>query len=77
MCLCFGFSGPWLAEESSSFRTFAGNMDFLAHCKPLWFFLENVDLGDCSEEDSNGAIISQSLNDIGYTTRTLSYIVFA
>jgi hypothetical protein len=36
---------------------------------PLWFILENVDVGDATDEQSNGAVISQVLADAGFETR--------
>ena len=33
---------------------------------PLWVVLENVDLGDVSDECSNGGAVRQALEDAGY-----------
>lgn len=38
---------------------------------PLWFILENVDVGDATDEQSNGAVISQVLADAGFETRMI------
>jgi hypothetical protein len=46
-------------------------MNALETMKPLWIMLENVDVGDCSEEDSNGAVISKVLSEAGYETSHL------
>ncbi|CAK9069879.1 Modification methylase HaeII [Durusdinium trenchii] len=60
-----------LKEESSSFRTFAGTVDAINRTQPLMFILENVDLGDCTEDDSNGAVIATALGNEGYATRMI------
>ena len=64
-------SNPSL-KDSSSFKTFEGNMNVVAETNPLWFSLENVDPGDCSDEESNGAVIARTLSEAGFETRTSS-----
>ena len=59
-------------EESSSFRTFAGTIETIETTQPLWILLENVDMGDCSNDDSNGAVVARVLSDVGYTSRSLA-----
>ncbi|CAK9039627.1 unnamed protein product [Durusdinium trenchii] len=56
-------------QESSSYRTFAATLDLAESVAPLWLILENVDLGDCSNADSNGATISRLLSEAGFVTR--------
>lgn len=58
-----------LWQESSSYRTFAATLDLAESVAPLWLILENVDLGDCSNADSNGATISRLLSEAGFVTR--------
>ena len=58
-------------QESSSFKTFAGNLDVLILSSPLWVILENVDLGSDEGADSNSAMVSEQLASVGYTTRRL------
>ena len=60
-----------LLQESSSFKTLAGNLDAIKISRPLWVLLENVDLGDSSDDDSNGAMLTAAMLDVGYCTRTL------
>ena len=60
-----------MIEESSSFRTFHGTVTAIDETLPLWILLENVDM-DCSDEDSNGRIISSILAESGYETRASS-----
>eukprot|EP00434_Breviolum_minutum_P030986 symbB.v1.2.027404.t1/scaffold2808.1/size69842/6 len=57
-------------QESSSFRTFHGTVTAIDETLPLWILLENVDM-DCSDEDSNGRIISSILAESGYETRMI------
>ena len=39
--------------------------------------MENVDLGDVSEEDSNGSVIGKVMEEAGFETRTISgYITY-
>ena len=59
-------------QETSTFRTFAGNIDLLKETKPLWVILENIDMSDGpgSESDSsNTSVISRMLADANYTSR--------
>ena len=58
-------------QETSTFRTFAGNIDLLKETKPLWAILENIDMSDGpgSESDSSTAVISRMLSDANYTCR--------
>ncbi|CAK8999629.1 unnamed protein product [Durusdinium trenchii] len=56
-------------QDSTSYRTFKGNLDVLNYSRPMWVALENVDVGDCSDDDSNGAVISKLLKETGYHTR--------
>ncbi|CAK9058042.1 unnamed protein product [Durusdinium trenchii] len=58
-------------QESSSFKTFAGNLDVLSLSSPLWVILENVDLGSDEGADSNSAMVSEQLASVGYTTRLI------
>lgn len=59
-------------EESSSFRTFAGTIQTIESTNPLWILLENVDMGDCSDDDSNGAVVARVLSDLGFEARPLA-----
>lgn len=59
------------AEDSSSYRTFDGTMQTIKHTKPLWFVMENVDVGDATEDDSNGAVIQKVMAEAGYETRMI------
>ena len=61
-------------QESSTFRTFAGNVDVIQLTTPLWIILENVDLGD-GDEGSGANMVSHMLGSIGYTTRSLIHTV--
>ncbi|CAK9032499.1 unnamed protein product [Durusdinium trenchii] len=56
-------------QESSSFQTFCGNLDVLDECRPLWFLMENVDMGDPADDNSNSAAIQKLLRESGYTVR--------
>eukprot|EP00434_Breviolum_minutum_P013762 symbB.v1.2.012139.t1/scaffold829.1/size159244/9 len=67
------FGEPSFYVESSSFKTLAGNLDVLKTSCPLWAILENVDLGDSSDDDSNGAMLKGAMLDVGYCTRSLSW----
>ena len=58
-------------EEASTFRTFAGNISLIKQTKPLLVILENVDMGDVSEEGSNGAMVHAALEDAGYANRSM------
>lgn len=70
--LCGCFFPVFGLQESSTFKTFAGNMDVLKETRPLWCLLENVDPGDSpSEEDSTTNVISKMLAESGYATRHL------
>lgn len=62
-----------LTQDSTSYRTFKGNLDVLNYSRPMWVALENVDVGDCSDDDSNGAVISKLLKETGYHTRVSKY----
>ena len=44
-------------------------MQTIKHTKPLWFVMENVDVGDATEDDSNGAVIQKVMAEAGYETR--------
>lgn len=61
-------------QESSTFRTFAGNISLLKITQPLWAILENVDMGqgDVSESDSNVGMIHRALDQAGYEMRALA-----
>ena len=62
-------------QESSSFKTLAGTVATLKISKPLWALLENVDLGDPSDnENSNASMVRQALDDAGYASRITSAI---
>ena len=63
-------------KESSSYKTFNGTVETLVNTNPLWFILENVDVGDATDEQSNGAVISQVLADAGFETRNLAQFLF-
>ena len=56
-------------QDSSSYRAFDGTMQTIKHTKPLWFVMENVDVGDATEDDSNGAVIQKVMAEAGYETR--------
>lgn len=58
-------------QESSTFRTFAGTIDAISVTRPLWVILENVDMGDSSDDDSNSAIVAKILLEAGYETRNM------
>lgn len=58
-------------QESSTFRTFAGTIDAISVTRPLWVLLENVDMGDSSDDDSNSAIVAKILLEAGYETRNM------
>lgn len=58
-------------QDSSSYRTFDGTMQTIKHTKPLWFVMENVDVGDATEDDSNGAVIQKVMAEAGYETRMI------
>ena len=47
-------------------------MHLVKFSDPLWFVMENVDLGDVSEEDSNGSVIGKVMEEAGFETRTIS-----
>jgi site-specific DNA-cytosine methylase len=56
-------------EASTSFKTFTGTHNAIEDTKPLWFVLENVDLGEEGSDDSNLSIIMTSLRGLNYTVR--------
>jgi hypothetical protein len=52
-------------------------MHLVEFSDPLWFVMENVDLWDVSEEDSNGSVIGKVMEEAGFETRTISgYITY-
>ncbi len=57
-------------QESTTFKTLAGNIEVLAEARPLWIVLENVDItSDGTDDDSNAAIIARMLLECGYASR--------
>ena len=61
MCLSF--------EESTTFQTFSGTLGVLKMTQPLFVILENVDLGDPNDSDSNAAMVKYALDSVGYNCR--------
>ena len=56
-------------QESSSYRTFEGTMQTIQRTNPLCLVMENVDVGDATDDDSNGAVIRRVMTEAGYETR--------
>ena len=43
---------------------------------PLWILLENVDMGDGSEADSNCAVVTRVLKDAGFENRVMAWLAY-
>ena len=44
-------------------------MSALTHCQPDFYILENVELGDGEDPESNARLISEALESAGYSAR--------
>jgi hypothetical protein len=53
-------------QEASTVKTFWGNLQLAALANPMWMLLENVDMGDDSEPESNLALVLQALREHGW-----------
>jgi len=56
-------------KDASSVSTFKACLGAIEEFNPHCFILENVDLGDGEDPDSNLAIINEALQKCGYTVK--------